>query len=63
MKLYKIETVKNDKYFVDYYLGWLFDGKTYLVRVNATFRKDFPMLFSQAVDMPNKKSCVSDLLA
>lgn len=52
MKLFKTKS-KNGKY-IDYYLLWEHDGKTYKVHVKPSFPSDFPLMFAQAenVDCP-----------
>lgn len=39
-------------HYVDYFLGWRYDGKTYWVRVNPSFVKDFKFLSVAAVNVP-----------
>lgn len=47
MQLYRTPS-KNNKY-VNYYLVWKYNNKTYKVPVKASFKKDFPKLYAQAL--------------
>lgn len=55
MKLFKQESDRlNDKGkpFDDLFLGWVYDGKTYVVKVQPRFACDYSLLFSVAEELP-----------
>lgn len=49
---------KSGKPFMDYFLGWRYEGKTYWVRINPSFCKDFKFLSVSAVNVP-KGECLA----
>lgn len=50
MTLFKIKK-RND--YTDFYLGWVFDGKKYFVRVKPVFAHDLDKFYANSVDVPN----------
>lgn len=48
MKLYKKVTTKENKQYIDLFLEWSFKGKTYLVRIDPTFKNNFRLLVANA---------------
>lgn len=43
---------KDNKPFTDFYVGWVYEGKAYLVRVFPAFGKDFDKLCAVSVEVP-----------
>lgn len=49
---------KRGNPFIDYFLGWRYEGKTYWVRVNPSFCKDYKFLCASAVNVPTGEPIV-----
>lgn len=38
---------------IDYYLGYVYEGHVYLVRVKPQFARDYVLMFANAVNVPS----------
>ena len=43
---------RDNKPFMDYYLTWVFEGKTYAVRIRPQFVRDYDKLYALSDTVP-----------
>lgn len=43
----------DNRPFVDFYIGWVYEGRPYVVRVRPQFNNEYELLLASAEDVPN----------